>query len=156
MSVFSPTADPYSAAGQVVGNIAYFPMVTVDAFRATTRMQDTVTDDRVVQSLREGIITVNGELRAWREAQTALGYADLGSVPADQYGTMTELEHHYLAAVYAHAKALLMEQYRDIDSTEGGRRRAEEFEGTVDSWRREAREAIRAILGIPRATVELI
>lgn len=156
MTVFAPTDDPNSTAGQSVANIAFFPAISVDAFRATTRLQDTVTDGRVVQALRESVITTNRELAAWREAQTALGYADLGSVPADAYGDITELEHHYLAAVYAHAKALLMEQYRDIDTTDAGQRRAAEFDGTVDSWRREAREAIRAILGVHRATVELI
>lgn len=156
MSVFAPTVDPNSTSGQSVVNIAFFPDVSVDAFRATTRLQDTVTDGRVVQALRESVITINNELRAWREQQTALGYDSLGSVPADAYGDITELEHHYLAAVYAHAKALLMEQYRDIDSTDAGKRRAAEFDGTVDSWRREAREAVRAILGTPRATVELI
>ncbi|MGE0082011.1 MAG: head completion/stabilization protein [Thiohalomonadaceae bacterium] len=156
MSVFAPTVDPNSTAGQVVANIAFFPAVQVDAFRATTRLQDTVTDGRVLQALREAVISVNGELRAWREQHVALGYASLASVPADRYGDMTELEHHYLTAVYANAKALLMEQYRDIDSTEAGNRRAAEFDGTVESWRREAREAIRAMLGVPRATVELI
>ncbi len=156
MTVFAPTVDPNSTEGQTVSNIAFFPAISVDAFRSTTRMQDTVADGRVVQAIRESVITTNRELTAWRAAQTALGYADIGSVPADAYGDITELEHHYLSAVYAHAKALLMEQYLDIDSTETGQRRAAEFDGTVDSWRREAREAIRAILGIPRATVELI
>ena len=62
----------------------------------------------------------------------------------------------YQRAVYATAKAELIERYRDFDSTDAGQRRAETMELSVDDYRRQARYAIRDILGRPRATVELL
>lgn len=156
MSIFAPTTDPNHTALQIIANSPFWPAIAVDEFRATTRLQDTITDGRVIQALTESLLSTNRELAAWRDIQIALGYTELGSVPAERIGDKTALEHHYLSAIYAQAKARLMEQYRDIDTTVDGKHRAAEFEGTIESWRRTAREAIRALLGTPRATVELI
>lgn len=156
MSVFAPIADPNHITGAVVTNSAFWPDIAVDEFRATTRLQDTVTDGRVIQAITSAMISINNELAAWRDLQLAQNHADLGNVPAERIGDKTALEHHYASAVYAKAKSLIMEQYRDIDTTNDGERRTAEFEGTIESWRRAARESIRALLGIPRATIELI
>lgn len=156
MSVFAPTTDPNQKAGQTISNSQFWPAISIDEFRATTRLQDTITDGRVQQALTESMLSANRELTAWRDSQLTLGYAELGSVPAERIGEKTALEHHYLSAIYAQAKARLMEQYRDIDTTVDGKHRAAEFEGTIESWRRTARESIRALLGAQRATIELI
>jgi hypothetical protein len=71
-------------------------------------------------------------------------------------GDTSRLVLLYQRAVYATAKAELIERYRDFDSTDAGQRRAEAMELSVDDYRRQARYAIRDILGRPRATVELL
>jgi hypothetical protein len=158
--VFAPTNNPNDTSDQTVSNITFFPAIAVAAFRAATRAQDTVTDQRVIQALRTAIIDVNRELAEWRGAQLLLGYATLAEVPADNYGTeqepLSELTHWDLTAVYSMAKAQLIEVYNDIDTTEEGMRRFIGFNGTEDGYRREAREAIRNILREPHLTVELI
>lgn len=158
--VFAPSNNPNDTSDQTVNNIPFFPGVAVADFRAATRAQDTVTDKRVIQALRTAIIDVNRELSEWRAAQELLGYGTLEAVPADDYGDgqtlLSELTHWYLTAVHAKAKAQIIEYYNDSDTSEEGLKRFVGFAGPKEAYQREAREAIRNILGEPHVTVELI
>jgi len=158
--VFAPTNNPNDTSDQTVNNITFFPAIAVADFKAATRAQDTVTDERVIQALRTAISDVNRELADWRATQESLGYNTLAEVPSDNYGSVedpiTEHTHWYLTAVYAKTKAQIIEVYNDIDTTEEGLKRFVGFSGTEEAYQREAREAIRNILGEPHMTVELI
>ena len=54
------------------------------------------------------------------------------------------------------AWAELTDRYRSFDSSSEGDRRANVLEETIGNLRRDARWAIRDLLGLPRSTVELI
>lgn len=159
MSVFAPTNNPNDASDQTVGNLAFYPAIEVATFRSATRTQDTVTDQRVIQAMRTAIRDTNRELAVWRAEQEAAGHATLADVPGDgdygdgEPGTPT---HRYLTAVYSRAKALLVEWYRDENTTDPGDARATGYASTRDVYLREAIEAVRDLLGEPRTTVELI
>ncbi len=155
--VFAPTVNANDTANPTLANLPFYPDLQVEQFRAVTRTQDSVTDKRVEQALRTAMIDTNRELTQWCKKQEKNGHQTLDDVPSLTYGAASELNHQYHAAVYAQAKATLLEQYRDID-TNGpkGEARAGAFESGRDGYLREAREAIRNILGRSHLTVELI
>ncbi|MNL78814.1 Phage head completion protein (GPL) [compost metagenome] len=62
----------------------------------------------------------------------------------------------YRRAIYCTAAAELSERYRSYDSTNDGNSNADELTPSVDEYRRDARFAIRDLLGVGHCTVELI
>lgn len=154
--VFAPTNNPNDTSDQTVTNLAFFPNILVAAFRTAVRLQDTVTDERVVKALTTAMMDVNRELADWKAAQILLGYNTLAEVASQNYGAITELQHYYMNAVYSKAKAELVEFYNDSDTTSEGLRRFIGFLPAGEAYLREAKEAIRNILGDPHMTVELI
>lgn len=141
-------------------NHPWFPAVSPDLLRKACRLDGTVTPDRLHLALVAALRSVNGELRAWREAQQAAGYATLAAVPCEQVGGQSEKESCYLQAVYSHVQADMAEAYRDISTTPSsdgkGDRIKEKVENRADTHRQAMRWAISDILGIGRTTVELI
>ena len=157
MPVFATTNDPNNTRGQIVTNDGFYPDIQVDDFIEKNRTQDTIADGRLLQVLTTAMMDVNRELKNWQAQQTLAGYTTLNDVPAIQYGNLSELVHLYTVAVYARAKAWLLEKWRDIDTTRpDGNKRANEFENTVNDYEQEARNAISAIMGQNMITVELI
>lgn len=154
--MFAATSNPNDTSDQTLTNLSFYPDIVVAEFRAVIRAQDTITDGRVIQALQAAMIDVNDELEAWRYNKELEGFTNINQIPASMYGAVNELVFLYTTAVYSRAKALLMEVYTDADNTPDGDDRAESFENTVDVYLREAREAVRKILGVPRLTVELI
>ncbi len=116
-------------------------------------LDGTITAPRLAHALTEAVIHTNRELRAWRIEQEAADHATLADVPDDEPGRLPYL---YKRAVYSKAKADLMERMLNFDATATGQKKAESQEPAIDDHRRNARWAIRDILGQPRSTVELI
>ncbi|MCW8965196.1 MAG: head completion/stabilization protein [Candidatus Pacearchaeota archaeon] len=154
--MFAVTANPNDTSDQTLINLSFYPDIAVAAFRTAIRAQDTITDQRVIEVLQTALIDVNDELAEWQATQELAGYTKIDEVPAKMYGPLSELTHLYKTAVYSKAKAQLMENYTDADNTDTGDDRAESMDNSKDAYLREAREAIRKIIGVPRVTVELI
>lgn len=143
-------------ANHDITNNGFFPTITTADFSQKTRLDGTVTLERIVQSLIVAISEVNQELTAWQVRQQVAGYATLADVPAPQLDGESQKLALYRQAVYALAKAELIERYRDFDSTKSGHRHADEMEPGIDTYRRSARWAIADIQAKPRMVVELI
>jgi hypothetical protein len=147
----APTADQ-----PVIRSGDWYPALSLAAVRAVLRLDGTVTDARLTESVALAMAAVEDELDAWQQQQEALGRTTLADVPSKVIAGTSRLVLLYQRAVYATAKAELIERYRDFDSTDAGQRRAESMDLSVEDYRRQARYAIRDILGRPRATVELL
>ena len=154
--MFAASGNPNDTSDQTLLNLAFYPDIVVADFRGVIRAQDSVTDERVIWALQNAMIEVNDELEAWRYTKELDGFLNITEIPANIYGVISELVLLYNTAVYSKAKALLLEYYTDADNTPDGDDRAVAFEHTVDVYLREAKEALRKILGVPRITVELI
>lgn len=154
---FLATGDASGAQieGRITNN-AFFPDIELAALQDAMRLDGTVTEPRLRAAAIEAVISVNGELQGLRLEQQALGRATLADVPAEVVAGESVQIHRYRRAVYCLAKANLIERYRDFDSTHDGHKRADELESPIDDLRRDARWAIRDILGRSRSTVELI
>ena len=151
--VTAPAADPEETP---IVSGPFWPNIDPATIREAQRIDNTVTPERLRMALIEAIASTNHKLRTWREAQAALGYVTLATVPADEIDETSILEHRYLRAVGCLAKALLLERLRDFDATGKGDKKAESLTDPIDDCRRDHLHALADILGEARTVVELI
>lgn len=145
-------------ADVTIPNLPFFPAIKVGDVRAEIRVDGTVTPQRFRDALLAAMFSVNHELVAWRIGKEDAGYAALADVPADMLGDEHRLVHLYKRAVKCAMKAELLERYRDIDTARipGTTQKEKDLTEEIDEYRRDMRWAIRDILGVSRATVELL
>ncbi len=151
--------DPAAPDATVIVNDGWFPDIDLAHFRRSARIRDNVTVDRQRDAVLSAIITVGNDLAAWAEARRAASAASLETVtdaPNGKLGGEPRLVILYRRAVYAYAKADLVERYRDVDTTGPGQRRAEELDPSIGELRRDGAWAVRDMLGVNRTCVELI
>jgi len=156
--IASPASPALPAGAKVIGG-PFWPDIDLNQFLDTMRVGGaTITAPRLKAAVTDACIIVGRDLKAWRLAKIAAGYTTLFTVPCDD--DEIDGESAYVAqwrrAVYATATADLVETHRDISATAEGARRAEEFIPTAADHRRNAIRAIRAILGRPGISVDLV
>lgn len=140
----------------IIKNGSFWPDINLSKARDSVRLDGTVTNDRLKHAAVAAIIDVNRDLKTFKEGQQKAGYTALADVPAEHVDEVSELVSLYLRAVYCRLKANLMERYADYDSTAKGLSNASEQNETITDLYRDARFAIRDILGVSHVTVELI
>lgn len=148
-------ASQSAGTGEIV-NAAFYPTIALAELRAVARIDGTVPDERLIEAATVAMSAVNTDLAAYQADREAEGIATLAAVPAAELGGRSRLVRLYQRAIYAMTKADLLERYRDFDAANSGRSREEDLDKPAAEQRRNARLAIREILGIPRVTAELI
>lgn len=148
-------ASPSAGTGTIT-NSAFFPSIAIAELRAVARIDGTVPDERLIEAATVAMSAVNTDLDGYRADRVAEGIDTLAEVPAIELGGRSRLVRLYQRAVYAMTKADLLERYRDFDAANSGRTREEDLDKPAAEQRRNARLAIREILGVPRVTAELI
>jgi len=154
MSAFTGTGGSQEA--HPITNDGWFPDLDGQHMRESLRLDGSVTDARLEVAAVNAIIEVNRELKPWKAQQLAAGHPSLADVPADEIQGESQLLHLYRRAIYCSAGAELAERMRDYSATGDGAERADALTPTVDDYRRDARWAMRSILGRVHTTVELI
>lgn len=152
MSFASFTEDPQlsSAPTEPTGEVIqqdWWPDVSLDSAREIVRISGTVSEARLRDALQAAAYSINHELGPWRLEQQG----DHPEKLSDE-----RLAFLYLRAVHFHAKAELIDRYRDYDSTADGDRRGDAMSEAAEDARRTVRWSISELLGIPRLTVELM
>ena len=140
----------------IITNSVFWPDIDLSQLRDAVRIDGTVTDERLTHAVINAISAVNRDLSLWKQAQQAAGTATLADAAAEEINGESELKQLYLRAVYATAKANLIERYRDYDATGDGHKSADKLELSTDDLYRDARFAIRDIIGETHTTIELI
>lgn len=156
MSAFFNGADTTAPAARMLVNVGFWPDIDVDHLKASLRLGDTVSPQRIEVATVSAMQSVNQELASFRADQEAVGHARAALIPGETIAGETLLIHRYRRAVYSGVGAELAERYRGSDTTSTGSSHAEALSTTVDEYRRDMRWAISDILGIGRSTVELI
>lgn len=153
MSAFiaTGTAEQFNLA-----NDGFWPDIDAHNLRAAQRIDASVTNPRLEVATVAAIISVNRELSTRKQQWQAAGYSTLADVPADQINSQSIYVAHYTRAIYSATSAEVAERYRSFDATNSGDKNAEQQTASVDDYRRDARWAVRDILGRRRTTVELI
>ncbi|MCD9124025.1 head completion/stabilization protein [Cupriavidus sp. UGS-1] len=148
-----PDAPPGAAT---IRNDGWFPDIDMAKAREALRLDGTVTNERLRRALVDAMFSVNSDLKGWQVQQKAAGHSDLAAVPAMQLDGVSVNVSRYQTAVYCLARASVTERYRSFDSTKSGHGAADELDCTIDDDRRDARFAVRDILGVTHVTVELL
>lgn len=153
--VSTPPAVP---PAQEVDAGPWWPTVDVGTTRSLMRIGGTsISQDRLVDAIRFGVIDVTRQLTAWRVGMEAEGFASLAEVaPAEQVDGKSEREWLFLRAVAMTAGAELADRYPDLTATREGADRAQVQMDSADDFRRSATRAIRLLKGEPGISVELI
>jgi hypothetical protein len=147
----APSNEP-----KTITNSEFWPDIDLALLRVAMRLDGTVTNERLEHAAVNAVLQVNIDLKLWRLEQQTLSYASLEQVPAEKINAQSINSQLYLRAIYCLAKANLIERYSDFDSTAKGLKAGEVLGESVDDLRRDARFAIRDILGESHVTVELI
>ncbi|MGK8347926.1 head completion/stabilization protein [Pseudomonas aeruginosa] len=120
------------------------------------RIDSSVTDARLEVATVNTMIEANRELAGYRAAREAEGIDSLADVPAPNIKGESQLLHLYRRVIYCGALAELIERYNSFDATNSGDQKVTEEQSSPDQLRRDARKALRTILGISHTTVELL
>jgi hypothetical protein len=150
------TASPDAVAEAPIVNDGFFPNIEPAAVREAARIPTSITPARLRAAILGALLTLKGDLRAYKAREITAGHARLDDVPADQLDGQSELLIMYQRAVALYAKAELIERHRDFDTTSAGGNDAQELTPTIGELRRDALHAVRDILGKPRTTIDLI
>ncbi|HBP6039340.1 MULTISPECIES: head completion/stabilization protein [Pseudomonas aeruginosa group] len=145
------TSTPYP-----ISNDTFWPEIDGQQLRAAMRIDSSVTDARLEVATVNTMIEANRELAGYRAAREAEGIDSLAEVPAPNIKGESQLLHLYRRVIYCGALAELIERYNSFDATNSGDQKVTEEQSSPDQLRRDARKALRTILGISHTTVELL
>ncbi|MDM5057604.1 head completion/stabilization protein [Aeromonas rivipollensis] len=152
---FIANAPTSPAEGEITSS-PFWPVISLPDLRETVRLDGTVTTARLKHAVIDAITSVNRDLADWRRAREAEGVATLAAVPGELINNESAHLHSYRRAVYAMTRANLLERYTDYSATGDGVKGADAKIISSDDLYRDARFAIRDILGTTHNTVELI
>lgn len=139
-----------------VENNGFWPDLDPAEFRQVERADSTITTPRLGQALRIAVADINRQLGEWQADQVNAGHSTVNDVPVPAWAAAGHYPLLYRRAVYATAKAALLERYRDTSATGAGDERGQAKDEAADDYRRDARWAVSEILGRTHTTVELI
>ncbi|EKN7035757.1 head completion/stabilization protein, partial [Salmonella enterica] len=115
---------------------AFWPEILLRDLRLASRIPGRTTTSRLKFVTTEAVAHVTDQLDDWRGIQESAGYSTLADVPARMLNGESVKVYRYRRAVYSAARALLLENARDVDTTEKGDRKADALEvQTDDLWR---------------------
>ena len=138
----APALRPPAEDEPIVKNSFFWPDVDPLEVRDVMRIEGTITAPRLRRAIKSAIAEVNAELFIFRRDQMADGYHRLADVPAELLDGESVRVSEYQNAVSAMTTALLSEQYRSLDTSATGSRKAEVIESSIDELWRTARNAI--------------
>ncbi|MDX7826425.1 head completion/stabilization protein [Aeromonas caviae] len=147
---------PTSPAEGEIDSSPFWPAISLPDLRDTVRLDGTVTTARLKHAVIDAITSVNRDLADWRRAREAEGVTTLAAVPGEVINGESAYLHSYRRAVYAMTRANLLERYTDYSATGDGVKGADAKIISSDDLYRDARFAIRDILGTTHITVALI
>ncbi|EDS2669290.1 head completion/stabilization protein [Salmonella enterica] len=134
----------------------FWPEILLRDLRLASRIPGRTTTSRLKFVTTEAVAHVTDQLDDWRGIQESAGYSTLADVPARMLNGESVKVYRYRRAVYSAARALLLENARDVDTTEKGDRKADALKVQTDDLWRDVRWAIADIRGTQRLFVELV
>ncbi|MFM5844042.1 head completion/stabilization protein [Aeromonas sanarellii] len=152
---FIANATTSPAEGEIDSS-PFWPAISLPDLRDTVRLDGTVTTARLKHAVIDAITSVNRDLADWRRAREAEGVTTLAAVPGEVINGESAYLHSYRRAIYAMTRANLLERYTDYSATGDGVKGADAKIISSDDLYRDARFAIRDILGTTHITVALI
>ncbi|MFM5604252.1 head completion/stabilization protein [Aeromonas caviae] len=139
-----------------VSSAPFWPVIKLKDLRDIMRTDGTITTERLRHAVIDAVAAVNSDLSGWAINRQAEDYEQLADVPSQTVNNESVLVHWYRRAVYSMARANLYERYLDSTATADAVKDTDARDMTANDLYRDARFAIRDILGTTHTTVELI
>lgn len=142
----------------------FWPVIKLSDLRLAARITGGITSSRLLHVTTEAVAHVTSQLLDWQSVQVSAGYNTLEEVPSPLPSGETEKlmingenvkVYRFRRAVYSIARALVLEGYRDVDTTAKGDKDAAALDQQRDDLWRDARWSIADIRGMPRLYAEL-
>lgn len=142
----------------------FWPVIKLAELRLAARITGGITTSRLMHVTTEAVAHVTSQLLDWRAVQLSSGFHTLEDVPSVlPSGDMEKLVinnvnvkvYRYRRAVYSMARALILEGYRDVDTTAKGDKDAAALDLQRDDLWRDVRWSIADIRDTPRLYAEL-
>lgn len=134
---------------------SFWPVINLKDLRLAARITGGVTTSRLMHVTTEAVGHVIEQLEEWQINQQGLGYEALENVPAVEINGESVKVYRYRRAVYSIARALVIEGYRDVDTTPKGDKDAATLDLQREDLWRDARWGIADIQRKPRVYAEL-
>lgn len=136
---------------------SFWPEISVKDFKEKGRVTTIVDDVAALHFLQRAVIFFLDDVGNYANDMQLRGYQNLAEVESIQIGEQTRQEILYESAVFAYAKKLICDDYKDIDLTRrAGDDKAKELESSASAWHAEYLQSVRAFLGKSRSAVALI
>lgn len=156
MSDFTAISKANESEDVEITNMSFFPNIKIKKVREAQRIDGTVTTERLKNAIISAIITVNNDLTQWRLIQQAQGINSVDELTEELIDGKSKYLHLYKHAVYCWANALINDRYLNYDATAKAVKQIEPEQQSAGDLYRDARYAIRDILGKSRSTMELV
>ncbi|CAE1144993.1 head completion/stabilization protein [Serratia rubidaea] len=155
----TPAADDVpdtDDGGEKINAGSFWPEIALRNIRVEMRINGAVTTSRLKHAAIEALAHVVEQLTTWQAHQKEAGFARLDEVPATAINGESIKVIRFRRAVYSLTRALLIENYRDVDSTgDAGEKHAAGLTlQAADLWR-DVRWAIADIQGNVRSLAEV-
>jgi len=157
MSFVAVPPSPASPPASIVPGDGWWPEIDCNALRETLQLGTPVTHARLVGAIEGGLLTIEGQLSAWRATHEADGMASLAAIePERKIGSRHRLTVLWTRAVTFATAAELLDQPPDTSATGEAQNRAGNQYLTAADYHKRATQAVRDILGVSRVAVDLI
>lgn len=136
---------------------SFWPAITVKDFKENGRVPTMVDDVAALYFLKRAFIFFLDDIGDYESRMRVDGIESLAEVVSPKVGNQTRQEILYESSIFAYAKKLICDDYKDIDLTRrAGDDKAKEVESSASAWHAEYLQSVRAFLGKSRSAVALI
>lgn len=136
---------------------SFWPEIRVKDFKEKGRVTTIVDDIATLHFLQRAFIFFLDDVGNYEIEMQGKGCKSLAEVESPQIGEQTRQEILYECAIFAYAKKLICDDYKDIDLTRrAGDDKTKELESSASAWHAEYLQSVRAFLGKSRSAVALI
>lgn len=156
MPTVQKNVEQSQPANDIINNDPFYPAIELVQLRNAMRIDSNVPNERLKEAALHAVLDVNTELEAFKAKQLEANVTTLADIKSVMIDNQNQQIYYYLRAVYCLAVATLYERYASYDLTNDGEKRMMMLEESIGDLRRDARFAIRAILGKPKITATLL
>lgn len=135
----------------------FWPALDLTTLRAGIRVDQVVTEERLLEVARNAVLDIMVELEAWRAQQVGAGHATLADVPGrHKVDGFSDFQIRWLRAVHSVVAGDLADRQLGQSARSAGMERVEELAADIEVHRRNVTYAVRDFLGRPRIIAETI
>ncbi|MGQ5809316.1 head completion/stabilization protein [Serratia sp. IR-2025] len=139
---------------------SFWPDLNLGEFQLQRKVPPQLQGDTAIQALLAAIGDINRRLTSFEASKRAAGFTTANDLPGARAGNENQTTAQYKKAVYALAKADLLGEVTSLSRLGKGNAPEGVSADVAESFARsvlltEASQAVRAILGLGRATVSL-